>query len=246
MESLTKVLQNLNLSAAEIQLYIRLLEDSEMSIARLVVATGLYRPRIMELLQSLEEKELVEKVTVGKRNHYKAASPHVLVERAKKILHDTKHSLPELLARQQKLQQKEGIRVLRGEEGLALCFLDVVTSLKRGEVFYQFNSAKDQPYIDTVVPAEYRPIRDAKEIERRTITTSYVGSHKQPRLERSIRYIDDTDEVFEHNVIQFIYGNKISLLDFNTLTGTIIENQAIAEFQKSIFLTLYKRLKREG
>jgi hypothetical protein len=134
------------------------------------------------------------------------------------------------------------MRVLRGEEGLALCFLDVVTSLKKGEVFYQINSAKDQPYVDTIVPETYRPIRDAKELERRTITTRYVGSHKKPRLERSIRYIENSDELFEHNVIQFIYGSKIALLDFNTLTGTIIENKAIAEFQKSIFSTLYKHL----
>lgn len=244
MKSLTKVLQNLNLSPGEILIYVRLLEESELSIAQLVETTDFHRPRIMELITALKEKELVEEVAVGKRTHYKAASPHVLVERAKKILQETKHTLPELLAFQQKHQQTDGLRVLRGEDGLALCFLDVVTSLKKGDVFYQFNSANDQPYIDSVVPDTYRPLRDAKGLERRTITTRYVGSHKQPRLERSIRYIDDTDEVFEHNVIQFIYGNKISLLDFNTLTGTIIENQAIAEFQKSVFLTLYKRLPR--
>jgi sugar-specific transcriptional regulator TrmB len=242
MESLTKVLENLNLSSAEILIYMRLLEESELSIAQLVETTDFHRPRIMELLQSLEEKELVEKLMVGKRTHFKAASPYVLVERAKKILHDAKHSLPELLALEQKRQQKDGLRVLRGEEGLALCFLDVVTSLKKGEVFYQINSAKDQPYVDTIVPETYRPIRDAKELERRTITTRYVGSHKKPRLERSIRYIENSDELFEHNVIQFIYGSKIALLDFNTLTGTIIENKAIAEFQKSIFSTLYKHL----
>ncbi len=245
METLTHVLKNLNLTPAEIHLYLRLLEREEMSIAKLVLVTKFHRPRIMELVKLLREKELVEEIRVGRRTHYKAASPHVLVERAKKILQDTKHTLPELLALQQKQQQKDGLRVLRGEEGLALCFLDVVTSLKKGDVFYQFNSAKDQVYIDSVVPDNYRPLRDSKELERQTITTRYVGSHKRPRLERSIRYIEDTDEVFEHNVIQFIYGNKISLLDFNTLTGTIIENQAIADFQKSIFLTLYKRLERE-
>lgn len=245
MESITQVLKNLNLTPAEINLYLRLLEHEEASIARLMVVTKFHRPRIMELIKLLKEKELVEEIKMGRRIHYKAASPHVLVERAKKILQDTKHTLPELLAVQQKQQQRDGLRILRGEEGLALCFLDVVTSLKKNNVFYQFNSAKDQVYIDSVVPETYRPLRDAKALERRTITTRYVGSHKQPRLERSIRYIEDSDEVFEHNVIQFIYGNKISLLDFNTLTGTIIENQAIADFQKSIFLTLYKRLERE-
>lgn len=213
-----------------------------MSIAQLVTTTSYHRPRVMQLLGQLTEKNLIQEVTSGKRTLYKAASPHVLIERAKQILQDTRHSLPELLAHQQKNKQKDGLRVVRGEEGLALCFLDVVTSLHKGDVFYQISSAKDQPFVDSLVPAEYRPIRDSKELERRAITTRYVAEHKQPRLERSMRYIEESDAVFEHNVIQFIYGSKISLLDFNTLTGTIIDNQAIADFQKSIFLTLYKRL----
>lgn len=242
MEPLTPVLENLNLSSAEISLYLLLLEHDTMSIAQLVKVTAYHRPRIMQLLATLKTKNLVVETQAGKRTVYKAASPHVLVERAKHILQDTKHSLPELLARQQKNKQKDGLSVVRGEEGLALCFLDVVTSLSKGDVFYQISSAKDQPFVDSLVPSEYRPIRDSKELERRAITTRYVAEHKKPRLERSMRFIEESDAVFEHNVIQFIYGSKVSLLDFNTRTGTIIDNQAIADFQKSIFLTLYKRL----
>lgn len=242
MTVVSDTLQQFSLSKTEISLYLNLLEAGPAGSLELAKRLELHRPRLAQLLKVLQEKGFVVSVETGKRIKFKAASPHVLVEKAKQLLTDTKHVLPELIMREQVRHKTDDIRVLHGEEGLALCFLDLVVSLGKGDVFYQINSSKDQPFVDSLVPESYRPLRDAKELERRTITTRYVGSFKKPRLERSIRYIEHTDEVFEHNVIQFIYGTKISLLDFNSLTGTIIDNKAIADFQRSIFLTLYKRL----
>jgi sugar-specific transcriptional regulator TrmB len=242
MNKQTDILKRLFLKDIEIKVYLTLLEYGHMGSSHLSKISGIHRPRLAEVLESLLQRGFVVEVLVGKRVHYDAAAPHVIVEQAKDFLSDARHVVPELLALSYKQKNKDTVTTHYGEEGLALCFLDVVQSLKKGEVFYQINSAKDQPYVDSVVPDMYRPIRDGKELERRAITTRYVGEHKKPRLERSIRYIEDSDEVFEHNVIQFIYGTKISLLDFNSLTGTIIENAAIADFQKSIFKTLYKRL----
>jgi sugar-specific transcriptional regulator TrmB len=198
----------------------------------------------MELLENLENKGFIDVVADGRRKKYSATSPHVVVEKAKSVLSGAKSVLPDLLSQQKMSQPQHSIRTLEGEEGLSACFLDVVTSLDKGDVFYRISSAKDQTYVDSLVPAEYRPLRDAKQLERQVITSRQVGSQKKSRLERSIRYLDKSDEVFEHNVIQFIYGDTISLLDFNNLTGTIIKNKAIADFQKSLFSTLYKRLER--
>lgn len=243
MRSITTVLENLSLNQAEITVYLLLLQGLGLSIAELCERTPFHRPRVMQILSMLEARGLVVTRMSGRRIKYQAASPYVLVEQAKNALSDVKHALPELIELQNKHQQNEQIRVVHGEQGLAACFLDVVVSLGKEGTFYQISSAKDQQFVDSLVPAEYRPIRDAKGLERRAITTRYVGSHKQPRLERSMRFIEESDEVFEHNVIQFIYGDKVALLDFNTLTGTIIQNKAIADFQRSVFLTLYKRLK---
>jgi sugar-specific transcriptional regulator TrmB len=231
------------LKDTEITVYLTLLERGHMGSADLSKMAKVHRPRLAVVIKALVKRGLVSEEKVGKRIHFKAVPPYVLAEQAKALLQETKQTLPELLALTSKQKRKDGVSIFHGEEGLALCFLDVVQSLKKGDIFYQINSAKDQVYIDTVVPETYRPIRDAKGLERKTITTRYVGSHKKPRLERSIRYIEESDEVFEHNVIQFIYGDKVALLDFNTQTATIIQNEAIAQFQTSIFLTLYKRLK---
>ena len=244
MADITQTLSQLALTKAEIELYLLLLQSPEQQIVDLVGETEYHRPRIMELLVSLEEKRLVTHELHGRRKVYSAAPPHVVVERAKAALADAQAILPELMQKQPKKRAVSTIKTLTGEEGLSACFLDVVLHLKKGDIFYRYSSASNQQYVDSLVPAEYRPIRDSKQLERKVITSAYVGEQKKKRLERSIRYFDESDELFEHNVIQFIYGDKISLLDFNTLTATIIQNKAITDFQKSIFLTLYKRLER--
>ncbi len=242
MNDITNILKRLTLTKEEIAVYMALLERSNCSIAELVRVTPYHRPRIMEALKTLHMKALIVATRTGGRTLYSAASPHRLVEYAKALLQDTKQVLPELLDIKHAHTEGHSIRTLVGEEGLSACFLDVVVSLKKSDIFYRISSAKDQDFVDSLVPDTYRPLRDAKQLERNVITSRYVGSQKKPRLERSIRYFEESDEVFEYNVIQFIYGDKISLLDFNSLTGTIIQNKAIAEFQRSLFLTLYKRL----
>ncbi|MCA9357220.1 ArsR family transcriptional regulator [Candidatus Nomurabacteria bacterium] len=244
MKEIKSLLKTFLHKEEEIKVFLYLLEKGESGVQEIARGLSLHRPRVYETLSVLLDKGFVEELKVGKRIHYKAVQPYFLLEKVKSIESDVHKLLPELQKIKDKQTKGISMEVLRGETGLAACFLDVVMYLKKDDIFYRISSAKDQQYVDSVVPKHYRPIRDSKNLERRVITSRYVGEQKKARLERSIRYFDEQDELFEHNVIQFIYGDKISLLDFNSLTGTIIKNKAIADFQKSIFLTLYKRLER--
>ncbi len=244
MNDLKSVLKTFLVKEEAVVIFLYLLERGEQGIQDIARGTNLHRPKVYEVLEGLLGGGYVEITKVGRRLHYKAVQPYVLLEKVKSIESDVHRLLPELQKIKDKLTKGISMEVLRGETGLAACFLDVVMYLNKGDIFYRISSAKDQQYVDSVVPKQYRPIRDSKQLERRVITSRYVGEQKKARLERSIRYFDEKDELFEHNVIQFIYGDKISLLDFNSLTGTIIKNKAIADFQKSIFLTLYNRLER--
>lgn len=244
MNSIKSVLKTFLTREEAVVIFLYLLEKGEQGIQDIARGTNLHRPKVYEVLKELLSMGYVETTKVGRRLHYKAVQPYVLIEKVKSMEADVYKLLPELQKIKDKQTKGISMEVLRGETGLAACFLDVVMYLKKDDIFYRISSAKDQQYVDSIVPKQYRPIRDSKQLERRVITSRYVGEQKKARLERSIRYFDEQDELFEHNVIQFIYGDKISLLDFNSLTGTIIKNKAIADFQKSIFNTLYKRLER--
>jgi hypothetical protein len=43
-------------------------------------------------------------------------------------------------------------------------------------------------------------------------------------------------------VIQLVYGSRVTMIDLTKEEVMIIENKRLADFQKSIFKVLYKRL----
>lgn len=236
-----ELLQRLFLNEAESSVYLYLLGVTSAGISDIAKNTPYHRPRVTEVVKQLMDKQLV-KIIGDKRKSYAAESPNRLIDRAQEIAGLAKTAVPLLFSEQLKKQPKQSMRVYEGEEGLSACFLDVVQRLSKGELFYRISSAKDQQFVDSLVPKEYRPLRDAKQLERRVITSKYVGLQKKPRLERSIKFFEEDDALFEHNIIQFIYDDTVSLLDFSSLTATVIRNRALADFQKSIFSSLYKKL----
>ena len=48
---------------------------------------------------------------------------------------------------------------------------------------------------------------------------------------------------FEYNVSQFIYNDKVAVIDLEKEKAFIIQNKEYAEFQKAIFKTLFRKLK---
>lgn len=50
-------------------------------------------------------------------------------------------------------------------------------------------------------------------------------------------------DLFEDNVTKLIYSNKVAIIDHNTHTSFIVENQKFANFEKKIFKLLFKYLK---
>jgi hypothetical protein len=74
------------------------------------------------------------------------------------------------------------------------------------------------------------------------ISNPVSGKQKRSRLERFIKFIPSNFDLFQQNIIQLIYGDRISLIDLNTNRVVIIENKALAEFQKIIFQQLYRNL----
>lgn len=134
------------------------------------------------------------------------------------------------------------IRYIEGEGSIAAIFNDVLEHCKRGETFYRYTSEKSLDEVNSHLPKDYRTRRDAKRLERLVISNPESGSQKRNRLERFIKFLGSQKESFHQNAIQLIYGDRIAFLDLNSHKGIVIENSTLAEFQKTIFRALYKRL----
>ncbi|MDO8521576.1 MAG: hypothetical protein Q7S52_05670 [bacterium] len=119
---------------------------------------------------------------------------------------------------------------------------DILATLSKGGIFYRYSSTKEARREGFYVPKNYRARRDAKKLERYVITSKGSASRKSPRLERAIKTIPPSSDLFAYNITQLIYGPKVAFVDYNTETAIIIENPIIAKFQERLFKLLYQRL----
>lgn len=201
--------------------------------------THLFRPSIYRALMALVHERFVYTRTVGKRTvyvaHERTRIAHAFAGLTKQV---ERAAAPKRSAR----ESVGMITYYEGAKGVAAIFDDVITHSRRGDTFYRYTSERDVEQVNSYLSPAYRTTRDAKRLERLVISNPDSGSRKRKRLERFIKFLGTGTESFRENAIQLIYGSRVAFVDLNTMRGLIIDNPTLAQFQKTIFKALYKRL----
>ena len=238
-------LEKLGFSKHESALYLALLEYGRSSVSELSRKTGLYRTQIYDALGGLIREELVTVSPKGKYKVYTAESPKLL---EKKFL-DLSNRFDEEIAELSSLQhspdtERPIVKYIEGQKGITAIHDDIVTTLKRGDIYYRYSSSKitKNEWRHNYLSKKYRILRDQKKLERMVITNLPNKLQKRSRLEREIKVVPPDFDLFEYNVSQVIYGNKVAVIDYNTETAVVIENPTIAKFQQKIFQLLFRKL----
>ncbi|MES3006077.1 MAG: helix-turn-helix domain-containing protein [Patescibacteria group bacterium] len=236
------ILENLGLSKNESTIYLALIELGSSTISKISDKTAIHRPLIYKALPFLEEKKLVTSVMKGKQTRYTAEPPSKL----ESIFDDFKlqflNLMPELEDRYSSNSLKPVVRFLEGKEGIRNIYIDIVATLKKGDTFFRYSSAKDLAKAKKYLPKDYEKMRDSKKLERKVIMAQSKKALKKIKLERYIKSLPDESVPFDFNITKIIYGSKVAYIDYNTETATVIENEPTAMFEKSIFESLYKKL----
>jgi hypothetical protein len=188
------------------------------------------------------EKGLASTALKGKRKRYAAESPEKLRNMINGITIDVEETISDLEEIYKSPREKPLVKFLEGKNGITYVFSDIIDSLKRGDVFYRYSSSKDLERTNSYLPKDYRKKRDNKNLERYAINSQYVESKKKPSLYRNTKIVPLEFDLFDQNIVQLIYGNKVAIIDINTETSFIIENDKFADFQKKIFRLLYSKL----
>jgi sugar-specific transcriptional regulator TrmB len=238
-----QILQKIGLSKHETAVYLALIELGPANISSISLKTGIHRPLIYKAIPSLLEKKLITESKRQKGTLYIAEPPNRLEALFDDLKMEFSNILPDLEDSYSLDEQKPKVRFLEGRDGTKRVFDDVVRGLKKGDIFYRYSSNTDgQEKRDKYLPRTYRSIRDAKQLQREVITNMQTMKLKAPRLERDLKVMPGDFGPFEHNVTELIYGNKIAFIDYNSETAMIIDSKKIADFQRQIFKTLFKRL----
>lgn len=211
------------------------------SVTAIAHRTKLPRATVYRCLEPLLRDDLVEQTAVGKRTYYSAGSPRKLAAAMKLTETAGAQALSKYVQEREK-DVPQSVRFLHGPTGIRAAFDDVISHAKREETFFRYTSEQDLTKVNQYLARDYRERRDRKKLERKVISNAASGAQKRSRLERFIKFIPVEADQFEQNIIQLVYGKRVSIIDLDTEEVMIIENERLAEFQKVIFRLLYQRL----
>ena len=196
-------------------------------------------------LPYLLEMWLVRESRLWKRKLYQSVSPSIIEELFQKMKHESQSAIEEMKEKFSYLENRPSVTYQEWANSITYVFQDLVHILRKWDVFYRISSEKDVTKSNSYLPKDYRKIRDAKELERYAIMSQKTAANKKPRAEREIAIIPENYEQFDENIQMIIYENKIAYIDYNSESSIIIESKKIADFQKKLFMWLFKSLKHK-
>ena len=237
------ILTKIGLSSIEAKIYQVLISQGVMSVAAIAQRTGLYRPQIYKYIPILIGKDLVAESRHGRRKVYMAESPRRLEKIADNIKVDVQRQIPELLQIYNSSETKPAVSYFEGERGIRHVYEDLVATCKKGDIFYRYESPRNYRATRKYIPHAYlERIRDRVEVERLIITNEITRQQKKRRLGRLIKVVPPKYDLFDYDITQLIYGDKVAFIDFRSETVTLIDSPIFAEFQKKIFKLLFDKL----
>ena len=242
MDTIKRLFAGLGLSKNSFLVYEKLFTTGPMSITKLHEKTALHRPEIYRILDELAQRKLISPTHQGKRKTYVAAPANGVRDIFATYLEEVEKVLPELQTSYRSDRTKPTITLHEGRGGITSVFADLIDSTNRGETFYRFSSERDLNRTNTYLPRDYRKKRDAKGLERFVITAPRIGKEKKVRMERAMKYIPEGFDLFDQDVIELIYADKVAFIDLASETSLIINSARLADFHKKLFRLLYQKL----
>lgn len=239
-DSYINTFSKIGLSKIDTLIYITLLNHKELSPSDISKITKLHRPSIYNSIEKLLELNLILISSKGKRVVYTAQSPEKLESLFKKTEDEFFNEIEDLHHVYNLNKNKMQISVGSGKQAIEDLYTDVVQETPKDGSYYRYSTVYSNKVRDRYVPKNYKSIRDKKQLERYIIT----GSQNVPRksLGRSVKVVPEKYGLFDDSINLVIYGNKVSIVDYNSESTITITHKEFAEFQKKVFKVLFDKL----
>lgn len=237
-----EILRKLGLTKNASLIYLALLEDGPSLISQISRKTNLHRPMIYRAIKELENHGLISVAPRGKQKRYVAEAPERLETLIGQLKGDFEKFMPAIKHLYENRSNKPVLRFFEGKEGITALTDDLVETLKKGEIYYRYSSRKAETEALKYFSPKYIATKNAKDIQRFVISNPDFMNTRKPDMNRIVKAIPAKYGLFDYNIVQFIYGNKVGFIDYDTEVVIIIEHPTIAEFQKKIFKAFFDLL----
>jgi sugar-specific transcriptional regulator TrmB len=241
---LQKILIEIGLSNKEAKVYLTLLTYSEALASTIASKADIKRPTAYVILESLCKKGLATKVTKRKTLYYQSVSPHNLLDTTYNKFRKLEMAIPEMLKMHSLYLSKPNVSFYEGLDGLMQIMDDTLMYDK--EVLCWANAdVIFTGYMKDYYLKRYIPAKIEKKVWVRAILNydkEAVKLKKRGECELREVFMIPKDDYLIKNEIN-IYGDKVAIISHQDKIGVVIQNQSIADTQKSIFKLAYKYAK---
>jgi len=244
-----KILRGIGLSEKEVKIYLALLDFGEALPRVIANRSGVKRSTAYFTLNEMVKRGIATKVKIGGYDHYQPINPQTLLNQQNKLFQDLESIVPALLARQGRFSIQPQITIHHGREGVIHVMEDSLST--DGEIFGWANIDEAATgYLKDYYP-EYIKKKNKRKIWVRGIFTG--GPEGRKFQERSIKELREVytipEDIFPFANEVNIYDDRIFIISHADKLGIIIQNENIAETQRSIFkLSFYaaRLIDKEG
>lgn len=230
------VLTSLGINEKAAVVYLAALPLGTTSVAQIAQKTGLKRPTVYLYIDELLKRGLMEKVSAGKRQYYRAAEPEALLEQTRRNFSELQTALTELSALRSSSTGKPQVTILEGRAGIERIYQEVTQAAS-------FCAWSNLVTVEKLFP--HASLEIAEKIKERGIAVREIiaDAKEARRIARSfLRIAGQTYRVrvaggeFIHND-NLVYSNVYALFrlhEFN-LFVVRIEDQTIADTMRILF-----------
>lgn len=242
LDKLSAILQKIGFNDKEARVYLTSLELGEALPSAISRRSEIKRSTTYLILEKLGKKGLVTQVKRGGVLFFKATKPEFLIENRRQEYEELKCSLNELETILPALTQLHSstivtpqMSVYRGKSGLIQIMEDTLTSKTELLCWCDVNLAVNS------VLHEYYPKYISKKVKRKLwlrgiFSDNDMGMKFRDNEKKELRkvYLIPKEKFPFENEIN-IYDDKISIISHQDQIGVIIQNEHIANTQRSIF-----------
>lgn len=232
---LTNIVKYIGLSEKEAKIYLTLLELNQALPSSISKRSGIKRPTTYVTLENLQKKGLVSHFKKGSNLYFQAVNPRSLLIDQQNKLKKIEEALPELLLLNKKFTSTPQMSVFEGREGLIQIMEDTLTTQSELLCWCDIGLA-----VYTILE-DYYPSYVKQKVERK-VSLKGIFSYEHKALafkkkgQRELRevYLIPKEKFPFKNEIN-IYDDKVAIISHQDQVGVIVQNQNIADTQKSIF-----------
>src|SRR3989344_1035538 len=230
-----ETLKLLGIKEKAAEVYSAALSLGTAAVKAIADKSSLKRPTVYVYLEELARDGFVQKITIGKKEYYQAASPRLLEMRLEKNLSILKKEMPQLEMLHGQGQGRPAVTIFEGKKGLSQMYEEVQQTKEL--IFWS-----DLSSVEGLFPEEVRKISQAildnKIFTREIITdtpaakasarrfAATAGEHYMSRLATGPLFNDSA-----------IYDNVVSFfrLQQNNLFVVRVEDPSIALTMRTLF-----------